>query len=142
MDEQKNQPGATQPGGEAWREVGREFQTLGKTLADAMRAALTNEENRRRIQEMQSGLESMVKEVNSAIKESYTSPQAQQARSQAGRTAETLRAAGEQTVQDIRPQVVAALRQLNQELERLTNRMRSEKADAGKTQDPTGTPKP
>jgi uncharacterized protein (DUF2342 family) len=141
MDEKQNQPGAPQSGGDAWREVGREFQTLGKTLAEAMRAALTNEENRRRIQEMQSGLESMVKEVNSAIKESYTSPQAQQARSQVGRTADTLRAAGEQTVQDIRPQVVAALRQLNQELEKLTNRMRTEKTDAGKTQDPSDAPK-
>lgn len=135
-DQQKNQPS----GSDAWREVGKEFQTLGKSLADAVRAGLTNEENRRRIQEMQSGLEAMVREVNSAIKESYTSPQAQQARSQAGRAAGSLRTAGEQTLQEIRPQIVAALRQLNQELEKMTNRMRSEK-ESGKAEEPPGAPK-
>ncbi len=113
--------------GEAWREVGKQFEVLGHTLADAFRTSWQSEENRRRLQEMQTGLESMVKEVNKAINESMASPQAQQARSQASKAAGTVRTAGEQSAQEIRAQLLVGLRQVNEELRKLVERMESNK---------------
>ncbi len=127
-DENKTPNGGGTPGtGEAWREVGEQFKVLGKTLGDAFRASWQSEENRRRLQEMQAGLETMVKEVNKAINESVSSPQAQQARTQASKTAGTVRAAGEQSAQESRAQLLVALRQGTEELRKWVNRMESGK---------------
>jgi len=118
----------TQPmAGEAWEEVGKQFQALGESLAVAFRTAWHNEENRRRLQEMQAGLESMVNEVGKAIKESAASPQVQQMRTEAEKAAESLRAASEQTVQEVRPHLLSALRQVNAELQKMISRMEQEK---------------
>jgi vacuolar-type H+-ATPase subunit I/STV1 len=108
---------------EAWEEVGKQFQALGESLAAAFRVAVHKEENRRRVQEMQSGLEAMVNEVGKAIKESAASPQVQQVRSEAEKAAESLRVAGEQTVQEVRPHLLSALHQVNAELQKMISRM-------------------
>jgi ElaB/YqjD/DUF883 family membrane-anchored ribosome-binding protein len=106
-----------------WQEVGRQFQVLGESLAQAMRTAWENEETQRRVQEMRTGLESMVQDVNKAIEDSASSPQAQKVREEAGRTVESLRSAGEKTAQEVRPQLIEALQQLNNELQKFVNRM-------------------
>jgi hypothetical protein len=82
-DEQKKE---TQTPGEAWQDVGKQFQTLGESVAAAFRTAWTSEENRQHLQGMQAGLEAMVNEIANAIKDSATSPDAQKARAEAGRT--------------------------------------------------------
>ncbi len=108
---------------EAWQEVGQQFQALGESLATALRTAWKDEENRRRVQEMQAGLEAMVKEVGQAIKEGASRPQVQQVKSEAQKAAESLRAASEQTAQEIRPHLLSALHQLNDEMQKLIGRM-------------------
>jgi hypothetical protein len=108
---------------EAWQEVGRQFKLLGESISLAFQAAWQDEENRRRMEGMRSGLESMVSEVGNTIKEAANSPQSQRVREHGRQAAAEFRAASEQTVQDIRPHLVTALRQLNQELQKLTDRM-------------------
>lgn len=130
--------GTSSSTGATWREVGKQFEDLGKSLAEAVRITWTSEENRRRLQEMRTGLETMVKEVSQAINESMTSPQAQQAKSQVGKTAESLRVAGEQSAQELRDQLLVILQQVNDELGKLTKRMESGRP-AGDTQ-PTEPP--
>ena len=126
MSEEKTTKPAEEPqpkSGEAWDEVGKQFQALGESQAAAFRTAVHNEENRRRVQEMQSGLESMVNDVGKAIRESAASPQVQQMRTEAEKAAESLRVAGEQTVQEVRPHLLSALHQLNAELQKMISRM-------------------
>ncbi len=114
-----------------WREVGQQFEALGQSLAAAFRTAVNNEENRRRMHQMQDGLESMVTEVNRAIHETVDSPQGQQVRNDVERTAENLRSATEQAVQEVRPQLLTALKQATQELEKLVERMEKPKNPEG-----------
>jgi hypothetical protein len=117
-------------GSEAWREVGQQFQALGQSLAAAFRTSVNDEENRRRMRQMQDGLESMVSEVNKAIHDAAESPKGQQVRSDVEKTAENLRAAGEEAVQEVRPQLLTALKQVTQELQKLVERMeKKEKPD-------------
>ncbi len=107
----------------SWQEVGRQFQALGESLAQAVRSAWEEESTQRRVQEMRTGLEAMVRDVSKAIEDSASSPKGQKVRREAERTAESVRVATEQTVQEVRPQLITALEQLNQELQKLINRM-------------------
>jgi len=108
---------------EALHEVGKQFQALGESLAAALRVALDTPENRQRTQDLRAGVEAMVNEVERAIEETGESAQGQKVRSQAARVAESVRDASEQTIQEVRPHLVSALRQLNDELQRLIRQM-------------------
>jgi uncharacterized coiled-coil protein SlyX len=108
---------------EAWSEVGRQFEALGESLAKAFRAAWEREETRRQVQSVQDGLEKMVNKVNRAVEDAGQSPQGQKLRTEAAKTAESLRAAGEQTWQEAQPHLLAALAKINAELKRVVDRM-------------------
>ncbi len=136
-EEQKIPPqetGAAPGSSEAsWQEVGRQFQAMGESLAQAMRAAWENEETQRRVQEMRVGLESMARDVGKAVEDTANSPQGQRIRQEAEHTAESLRSATEQTVQEVRPQLINALQQLNEELQKLINRIEKSPAPGSTT---------
>ena len=104
----------------SWEDVGREFQVLGKTLGDAVRAAWQRQDNPERLRELQQSLEGIVAELNRAVDQGITTPEAQQARSQLTRLTESIREAAERTSDELRPELVALLRQANAELRRLT----------------------
>ena len=118
----QEEPQAAQEG--SWQEVGRQFQTLGESLAAAMRSAWEKEENRKRLEEMQNGLESMVDEVGKAIKDTASSPQAQQVKEEVQKAAGSFSNAFEQSAQEVRPQLLSALRQVNVELQKLIDRFK------------------
>ncbi|MCL4562543.1 MAG: hypothetical protein M1281_18265 [Chloroflexi bacterium] len=109
--------------GEAWQEVGRQFEALGDSLAQALRTAWKDEGNRQKVKEMQNGLESMVKKIDQAIQEKAATPEGQQIKEEAKKAAENLRTAGQQTYQEVRPRLVTALQQLNSEIQKMIDRM-------------------
>ena len=117
-DERTTQPSDQRTTSDAWREVGKQFEALGNSLANAFRTMWEDENTRRHMREMQGGLETMVSEVNKAIKETVESPEGQKARAEAERAAQSLRAASTKTWQETKPQVVTALRQLSAELQK------------------------
>jgi hypothetical protein len=118
----EGQPGRT-PADNSWEQVGQQFKALGESLALAFRATWENEENQRRLHEVRTGLESMVRQVGKAIDDTAKSPESQRIRQEAEKTVEKVRVAGEQTVQEVRPQLINALEQLNTELQKLVDRM-------------------
>lgn len=111
---------------EAWREVGRQFQTLGESLAEAFRTAWESEETRKHVENMQTGLEAMVARVDQTLKEISASPKAEKLRGEAEKAAEALRTAGEQTWQETQPHLLSALNQINSELQKLISRLKRE----------------
>lgn len=104
---------------DSWREVGKQFEVLGKGIAQALRSATNTEQAK----EMKTGLEAMVQDIGKAIRDAAESPEGQKVRAETNRTVETLRNAGEQTVREVRPQVINALKQLNEELQKLVNKI-------------------
>jgi hypothetical protein len=104
---------------DSWREVGKQFETLGQGIAQAFRSAGSTEQAK----EMKTGLEAMVQDIGRAIRDAAESPEGQKVRAETNRTVESLRTAGEQTVREVRPQVISALKQLNDELMKLVNRI-------------------
>jgi dsDNA-specific endonuclease/ATPase MutS2 len=137
-EEQKIPPqeesSAPRTGQSSWQEVGQQFQALGESLAQAMRAAWQNEETQRRLQEMRTGLESMARDVGKAVEETANTPQGQKIRQEAQHTATSLRTATEQTIQEVRPQLINALQNLNDELQKLVSRIESSPAPGPSSQ--------
>lgn len=140
MSEENNQnPTGENSSGSAqnnnWQEVGRQFEELGQSLAQAFRTTWNDAESQRRVNEMRTGLESMVRDVGKAIEDTANSPEGQKIRGEAERTVESLRTASEQTIQEVRPQLIGALQQLNNELQkfiiRMENRPSSDNSESG-----------
>ncbi len=114
---------------DAWREVGRQFQALGDSLVTAFRTAWESKENRQHLQDMRDGLEAMIDKVDQAIKEASASPEAQNVRREVEKAAESTRVAGEQALQEARPHLLSALRQVNAELQKVISRLEQKASD-------------
>jgi ElaB/YqjD/DUF883 family membrane-anchored ribosome-binding protein len=108
----------------SWEEVGRQFQAIGESIASAWRTAWNDEQNRERMKEMEQGLHSMASQVEQVIKDTAATPEAQQLKVEAKKAAVTAQAAFEQTAQEVRPQLISALRQVNSELQKFIDRMK------------------
>ena len=139
MTEEENIPGqAAQPEGvtaEAWRDVGKQFEALGKSLAAAARAAWEDENNRRHLEQMQAGLEQMADDVGKAITAAAAAVEDEQVKASAKEAAKSARVAGERTLEDARPFVTYALRQTRDGLQSLIDRLEQDLEDVEKTAD-------
>jgi ElaB/YqjD/DUF883 family membrane-anchored ribosome-binding protein len=120
------------PTAEAWRDVGKQFEALGKNLAAAARAAWEDETNRRYLEQMQEGLEHMADDVDKAIKSASAAVEDEKVKASAKEAAKSVRAAGERTLDDARPYVTYALRQTRDGLQTLIDRLEKDLADAEK----------
>jgi hypothetical protein len=112
--------------GDPWGEVGRQFQALGESLAQAFHAAWEDEETHQHVQELQAGLEAMVGEIGQAIKQAANSPEGRRMGEGIKRAGESARVAGGRAWQDAQPHVLAALRKLNAELQKMIGRLEEE----------------
>ncbi len=110
---------------ESWQEVGRQFETLGSTLAQAFRTTWNNVETSTEAQQVKQGLESMLRQVGQAVEDAAKTPDAQKVKEETKKAVESLRVAGEQTVEEARPQILNALRKMNEELQKFIERMDS-----------------
>jgi hypothetical protein len=108
---------------ETWQEVGQQFRALGESLATAVRAALENEETRRHMQELQTGLKAMINEVDQAVRDVAASPEGQRVRTEVEKAAQAARTTGKQAFQEAQPHLVSALRQVTSELQKLISRL-------------------
>ncbi len=125
---------------EAWHDVGQQFKILGDSLASALSAAWKDEHNRQRVIEMQAGLQAMVETVGKVIEEKAASPEAAHLRQEVEKTASAVHEAGTQAVQEARPHLIAALRQVNHELQKMIEHMEPQTPSAPDGEDrPTGS---
>src|SRR5260221_14131275 len=90
----------------SWEDVAREFQLLGKTLGDAVWAALGGQDGQARVRELQNSLQAIVDEVNRAVDQGIATPEAQQAREQLGRLTESIPVATERATAELGPQLL------------------------------------
>ena len=111
---------------DTWREIGRQFQVLGESLAAAFRTAWESEENREHLEDMKTGLEAMVNQVDQALQDASASPEMQRARAEVEKAAESARAAGKQALREARPHLRSALRQVSDELQRMAQYLEQE----------------
>jgi hypothetical protein len=112
---------ANERSSEAWTDVGKQLDALGKSLTEAFRLSWNNREARKYVM---SGLESMAAEINHALSHSEELPaEAQRLKNQVEKAAQTARAMTEDAMREGRPRLLMTLRQVNGELQRLIDRL-------------------
>ena len=132
----KEQTSAADP----WNEVGRQFQALGETLGDALRATWEREDNRKYVREISDGLQSMVGEISRAVKDVIGHDNVENIKTEVSKTADTLISAGSQTVEEAKPHLMSALKQVNSELQKMIEKMDKEKkAETSETSETSET---
>ena len=118
---------------ETWEEVGQQFRSLGESLASAFKTTWESEEARQHLEKMETGLESIVAEISQAAQKMADSDEAQKVKAEAEKAAHSAQAAGQQTAEEIRPQLLAAFRKIRTELDQLINRMEAEEQTGTET---------
>jgi hypothetical protein len=108
--------------GDAWREVGEQFQQLGSKLADAIRrgwqSSAANEESEETMRRLRDDLRAAADRVDSAIKQAREdTTEERQA------TYRATRKAGEQSLDEARVLTASTLRKLNEQLDKLVQRL-------------------
>jgi len=114
---------------QSWEDVGRQFQTLGESVAAAFRSAWGKEETRQPFLKMQAGLEGMVTEIRQVLQETFDAGDVDQIKTDVRKTVEDLAGQSKQTYQEVRPTLVNALQQVNLELQKLIDRMEEKDKD-------------
>ena len=104
--------------GASWEDVRAEFEALGKTLGDALRGAWQRQDTDAGLGMVRDSLQAMIQELNRAID---GSPEGQRARDQLVQLTESIRAAAERAGDEVRPELLAMLRQANAELRKFTH---------------------
>ena len=111
--------------GNAWRDVGEQFQQLGTKLADAIRegwrSRSSDEESEAAMRRLRDDLRAAADRVDSVIRQAKDET-AEERRA----TFEATRKAGSQSLDEARVLTASTLRKLNQQLDRLVQRLETQ----------------
>lgn len=118
---------------DAWSEVGRQFQSLGQSLAAAFKTALDSEENRQYVQNLQSGLSQAADELAKATRQAVDSEEAQKLQSEVGKAAQSAAEAGKQAAADVQPHIINAFQRIKTELDRAITHMEQKSTPSDST---------
>lgn len=120
---------------EAWQEVGKQFQKLGESLTAAFQTTVNDDSTRQSMKDLQDGLESAVQGIRGTVQKGVSELEGRNFGEQARQAADSLKNAGEQTVEEVRPHLLSALEQLNHELERWIQNMHGKPGESSSGDD-------
>jgi hypothetical protein len=75
---------------------------------------------------MQTSLENLVEGISQTVKAEIASPEMQRAKEEAEKAAQSVRAAGQQALEEARPHLLSALQQLRDEVDRMIGGLEKE----------------
>jgi hypothetical protein len=119
-------------------DLGDELRALGATLRDMLQAAWESDERKRAQQEIETGLEDLARTLRSAGQEFSASPTGQRLKADVHDLHERLRAS--QVDDQVRQELVAALRRVNEELGKAARAWMAKGGDAPKPASEAGKP--
>ena len=104
---------------EAWKALEEQLRSLGRTVSEVVRAGFQSTSWR----DFEGSLNRLGEDLSDAVDQAVDSGQVDQIRQQAAQLAQLAAAAVEQTMEEVQPQVDAALRQASDELQRVVQRL-------------------
>ena len=113
---------------DAWAKVGKQFQILGDTIVSAVSASLENEETRQQLDKMRTEFETAARQMNQAVKDTVESEQGQQVRAETEKFARAAQKSGKETIEEIKPHLLAAFRTMQAGLEQIIKNIESQPA--------------
>ncbi|MBN1220448.1 MAG: hypothetical protein JXM69_16090 [Anaerolineae bacterium] len=127
------------PVGQAWDDVGRQFRLLGETLVSAFKTTWESEEARQHLENIQASLEQMGHDISQAAQQAVSSEEAQKVKAEAKKVAQSAQTAGQETVEEIRPQLIKAFRRIREEVDQIINQMEQKTPEPETTSPPEET---
>lgn len=126
MTEEKHGPedqqGRSNPA-DAWADVGRQFRALGESMAAAFTSSWQNEETQQHAQNIQTGLEGLARQFGESVETFAESVDVEKMQADVEQAARVAQEKGQEAVNQARPEVVAAFRNLREELDRIIRQM-------------------
>ena len=118
-EEKKNQeqPKAT----DAWNEVGKQFQTLGKSLAAALNATIQDEKVQQDLSQMQAALDATAVQIKQKAQEVSDAAKSKEVEEETKKLGEQAQTAGQDLVKGVQPQLVGALKKMQVGLDKTIN---------------------
>lgn len=120
-----------------WAEVIEALNSLGSSIGRATKAAVDDDENRRRMRELRDGLESLAARLGESLEGAAASPEGQRVKEAATAAVATVAEAGAQVAEEIRPHVLDAVRAANERFKQA-----AEQWESGAPQSAGVTPQP
>jgi GH15 family glucan-1,4-alpha-glucosidase len=131
---------AQTPAQDTWGEVGQQFAHLGESIAAAFNSALKDETTQGFMQQMRVGLEKMAGAIAGAVDNAAHSPEGQKFRQEAEKAVASAATTGKQTMENVRPQLLSALEQLNIKIREMLDRMGQAQPKTPPAPEPTPEP--
>ena len=107
----------------AWEEVGRQFESLGKSIAEAFGAAWQDPNNRAELEKIKASIKQMADDVEKTVSQAASSEKAQQIKTEAEKAAQSVVESARETYDEVKPQVASALKKAGEELNKLVNKI-------------------
>lgn len=127
MSEQQTPNSSTPPNPpnskEAWEEVGKQFETLGKSIASAFSSAWQDPNNRAELEKIKTSIKQMADDVEKAVDDAARSERGQQIKADVEKAAQSIADGARETYEEVKPQVASALKQAGDELHKLVNKI-------------------
>jgi hypothetical protein len=119
-------------------DLGEELRALGATLREMLKTAWESDERKRAQQEIETGLEDLARTLRTVGQEFSASPTGQRLKADMHDLHERLRAS--QVDDQVRQELVSALRRVNEELSKAARAWAAKSADTAKPGSPAGPP--
>jgi predicted transcriptional regulator len=132
-------PGATPPeasqetaseAAAAWRAVVAELDQLGDALGRWVKAATSDPENKRRLDELSARLEGFVSDVGATVKGATEGEVGQQFKEAAVQTGEAFKSAGEKVAEEVGPRLAGAFKTMGDKLRGAAEKMEERQSGA------------
>jgi len=107
---------------EAWEEVGKQFEALGKSISTAFSTAWEDPNNRAELEKIKASIKQMADDVEDAVNKAALSEKGQQIKADVEKAAQSLAESVRETYDETKPQVVSALKQASDKLTDLVNK--------------------
>lgn len=120
----------------AWRDVVAELDALGEAVGRWVKAAVSDEENKRRAAELTAAFERLAAQVGETVRSAADSEVGQSFKEAADKTGEALKKAGERLSEEAGPKLASAFRSLSEKLRSSAERIE------GRAQDEPGAEPP
>lgn len=116
-------PADTSAASAAWSDVVAELDALGDAIGRWVKAAVSDEENKRRASELKTAFEKLAGDVSDTVKDAADSEVGQSFKEAADKTGDAFKKAGEKISEEAGPKIAGAFRSLSDKLKESAQKM-------------------
>lgn len=124
---------------EAWRDVVNELDALGDAIARWAKSAVSDPENKRRLDELSARFDGLVSDVNATVKGAAESEIGESFKEAAEATGEAFRTVGERISEEVGPVIAGAFKSVSEKLRGAAERI-EDKAGPGEAEEAAAAP--